>query len=286
MSKRKRTGLLEDLLDLAALLPWWLDVVIAALIFIGLHRYVAAPVPVSTDIAHAGGMVVTQMFKTLASIGQWLIPLAFLIGAGVSAWKRHQRKQLLAQAAAPNGAQAVDGLSWQDFERLIGEAFRRRGFTVAETGGGGADGGVDLVLTKGGEKSLVQCKHWRAQQVGVAVVRELYGVMAARGATGGFVVTSGSYSNDARAFAQGRNVELIDGPALTRMLREAQADKAPAPAAPVVPATPAAASVPNCPLCNAPMVQRVARQGANAGKPFWGCSNFAQTKCRGTRPIA
>ena len=66
MSKRKRTGLLEDLLDLAALLPWWLDVVIAVLIFIGLHRYVAAPVPVSTDIAHAGGMVVTQMFKTLA----------------------------------------------------------------------------------------------------------------------------------------------------------------------------------------------------------------------------
>ena len=38
MAKRKRTGLLEDLLDLAALLPWWLDVVIAVLIFIGLHR--------------------------------------------------------------------------------------------------------------------------------------------------------------------------------------------------------------------------------------------------------
>ena len=158
MAKRKRTGLLEDLLDLAALLPWWLDVVIAVLIFISLHRYAAAPVAVSTDIAQAGNIASAQFFKALANIGQWLLPLAFLIGAGVSAWKRHQRKQFLAQAAAPNGAQAVDGLSWQDFERLIGEAFRRRGFTVAETGGGGADGGVDLVLTKGGEKSLVQCK--------------------------------------------------------------------------------------------------------------------------------
>jgi hypothetical protein len=86
---------------------------------------------------------------------------------------------LFAQAAAPNGAQAIDGMSWQDFERLIGEAFRRRGYAVAATGGGGADGGVELMLTKGGEKSLVQCKHWRAQQVGVTVVRELYGVMAA-----------------------------------------------------------------------------------------------------------
>lgn len=231
MAKRKNSDVLEDLFNIAAILPWWLDVVVATLIFVGLHIYAATPAPVATDIAHAGGMVVMQMFKALANIGQWLIPLAFLIGAGVSAWKRHQRTQLLAQAAAPNGAQAVDGMSWQDFERLIGEAFRRRGYTVAETGGGGADGGVDLVLTKGGEKSLVQCKHWRAQQVGVAVVRELYGVMAARGATGGFVVTSGSYSNDARAFAQGRNVELIDGPALTRMLRDAQAAKVTAPSA-------------------------------------------------------
>jgi restriction system protein len=50
---------------------------------------------------------------------------------------------------------------------------------VAEIGGGGADGGVDLVLTKpgksGGEKFLVQCKQWRAYKVGVDVVRELYG---------------------------------------------------------------------------------------------------------------
>jgi len=286
MAKRKRTGFLEDLFDIAALLPWWLDVVIATLIFIGLHQYAATPAPVTTDIAHVGGMVVTQMLKTLASIGQWLIPLAFLIGAAVSAWKRHQRKQLLAHAGAANGAAVVDGMSWQDFERLIGEAFSRRGYAVAETGGGGADGGVDLLLTKGGEKSLVQCKHWRAQQVGVAVVRELYGVMAARGATSGFVVTSGSYSNDARAFAQGRNVELIDGPALARMLRDVRTAKV-AEAAPVAASqAPAAAQAPTCPLCNAPMVQRVARQGANAGKPFWGCSNFSQTKCRGTRPIA
>ena len=178
-------------MELAALFPWWVGVIAAALVFIGLHQYTATPAPVVTSTAQLSGAVSTQVFKAFASIGQWLIPLAFLIGAGVSAWKRHQRKQFLAQAAAPNGAQAVDGLSWQDFERLIGEAFRRRGFTVAETGGGGADGGVDLVLTKGGEKSLVQCKHWRAQQVGVAVVRELYGVMAARGASGGFVGMTG-----------------------------------------------------------------------------------------------
>lgn len=52
--------------------------------------------------------------------------------------------------------------------------------------GGGADGGVDLVLTRtgknGGEKFLVQCKRWRAFKVGAEVVRELYALMAAGGA--------------------------------------------------------------------------------------------------------
>ncbi len=42
-----------------------------------------------------------------------------------------------------------------------------------------------------------------ALKVGVDVVRELYGVMAAKGATGGFVVTSGRFTEDAKAFAQG-----------------------------------------------------------------------------------
>lgn len=33
-----------------------------------------------------------------------------------------------------------------------------------------------------------------------------------------------------------------------------------------------------CPRCGAAMVKRVATKGANAGKEFWGCSNFP--KCR------
>ena len=79
---------------------------------------------------------------------------------------------------------------------LVGEAFRMRGFSVAETGGGGADGGIDLKLKKGGEIFLVQCKQWRAYKVSVNIVRELFGVMSAQGATGGFVVTSGVFTDD------------------------------------------------------------------------------------------
>ena len=36
---------------------------------------------------------------------------------------------------------------------------------------------------------------------------------------------------------------------------------------------------PNCPKCDRPMVRRTARRGANAGREFWGCSEFP--RCRG-----
>lgn len=43
------------------------------------------------------------------------------------------------------------------------------------------------------------------------MVRELYGVMAVSGAVGGFVVTSGVFTQEAKDFASGRNIELVDG---------------------------------------------------------------------------
>jgi restriction system protein len=53
-------------------------------------------------------------------------------------------------------------MSWREFEILVCQGFRRKGFQVGELGGGGAGGGVDLVLRRGGEKHLVQSKQWRA----------------------------------------------------------------------------------------------------------------------------
>ena len=120
------------------------------------------------------------MGAALASVGQYVVPLICLGGAGMSAWKRQQRRSLIVDVAQAKSADALDGMSWQEFELLVGEAFRLQGFRVAETGSGGPDGGVDLVLAKGTEKFLVQCKQWKAYKVGVDVVWELYGVMAAR----------------------------------------------------------------------------------------------------------
>jgi restriction system protein len=43
------------------------------------------------------------------------------------------------------------------------------------------------------------------------------------------------------------------------------------------------AAVPGYPRCGSAMIQRIAKQGANAGNPFWGCATFP--KCRGVRGL-
>jgi restriction system protein len=51
---------------------------------------------------------------------------------------------------------------------------------------------------------IVQCKHWRSRLVGVKPLRELWGVLSDEKADGAIFITSGSFSADALAFAQGK----------------------------------------------------------------------------------
>lgn len=276
---RRRHSLVEDLIAITSKLPWWLGVVLALVSFAWLHSIAVSEVTAVVQPGKMGDIVGQSLIRTLASLGQYLLPIIFLLGAAVSAYGRAKRQALHAQVVASPDRGVLNDMSWQQFESVVGEAFRRKGYAVTETGGGGADDGVDLVLKKGSELSLVQCKQWKAYKVGVDTVRELYGVMAARAAAGGFVVTSGQFSNDARAFAEGRNIELIDGAALHALIRGV--------AVPVVSKAAASvescAAVPDCPLCGATMTKRTAKRGSNAGNVFWGCIRYPD--CKGTRAV-
>ncbi|MEC3767242.1 MULTISPECIES: restriction endonuclease [Cupriavidus] len=296
MGRRKQSSVFEDLYGIAAALPWWVGVTAAIFAYVVLHRYAVAEVPINAAPGQMGQMVVSQMAKALSTYGQYLVPLILLAGALASWLGRRKRQGLVRDVAAARSGDALRQMSWRDFERLVGELFRMRGYAVAETGGSGADGGIDLRLRKGNELALVQCKQWRAYKVPVTVVRELYGVMAAQGVAQGYVVTSGQFTADARAFASGRNIELIDGEALSALVKRVRA-AAPVDftARPSAPASSHAASMqppqqearppgaPACPRCGAAMIQRISKQGANAGNPFWGCTTFP--KCRGVRGL-
>jgi restriction system protein len=287
MARKKKSSPAEDVIELVAMMPWWAGCVLAVVFYVMLHRVASHEVTTSLGPGQAVDFATQSIWKAMATFGQYLLPFLCLCGAAMSAYGRRKRQKLLSGVVNANSTDALNAMSWQEFELLVGEGFRQQGYQVTENGGGGADGGIDLVLRKGGDKFLVQCKQWKAFTVGVTVVRELYGLMAAHGAAGGFVVTSGTFTNEAKSFASGRNLTLIGGPDLVKFIKRAQVARTikPVTTAPVMATSPSPVNaVPACPVCVKPMVKRTAKRGGSTGSVFWGCSGYPA--CKGTRPVA
>lgn len=275
MARRKKTSPIEDLLDIASSIHWKISLIIAVISYFFFHYFAIKDLPVATDLHLVANSFGKQLFITFSKFLQYLIPVIFIIGACVSSFKSKHRIKLLDKQS---GIESIRDMSWQEFELLVGEAFRRKGFAVRENGGGGADDGIDLVLTKNGKKSIVQCKQWKTFSIGVPLIRELYGVMTSERANDCIFVSSGNYTAEARLFAEDKPIWLIDGSELLEMVARVQVQ--PNIKKPSTYKQPVATN-PDCPLCGSAMVKRTARKGANAGNEFWGCS--AYPGCRGTR---
>jgi restriction system protein len=270
MARRKQSGF-----DLIAAAPWPIGIVLGVLAYFGV-RYGFTLLGAFTGnriLAGIGNFAQNNNgYRMLA----WIVLGLCWIGALGSFIRRKKRKRLL---ETQTGLDSLRAMSWRQFEMLVGEAFRRQGYRIEETGLGGADGGVDLLLRKDGKTTLVQCKQWRSQRVDVKVVREMYGLLAHHGAEAVKIVAVGNFTPDAQRFAQGKPIELIHGEALRAMVRGVQ--EAP-PLGTDPPAKPAVASAatPDCPSCGAPMIKRTNRRSRES---FWGCPKYPG--CRGTRPV-
>ncbi|MCY1462633.1 hypothetical protein D9M71_804280 [compost metagenome] len=105
--------------------------------------------------------------------------------------------------------------------------------------------------------------------------------MAAQGAAGGFVVSSGTYTAEAKAFAEGRNIQLVDGALLKGWIANRPDSAHPYMSSGEVVKAASQSSTPLCPVCNSSMILRAAKRGSNTGGEFWGCSKFPA--CRGIR---
>jgi restriction system protein len=241
------------------MVPWWAYLIMAILAYLVFHYLIPSLMSLS---------FLRLLGHTVPLLGSF-ISLILLICAALMAFDAFRRRSLLENQ---NGINSILNIGWREFEDLVAEAYRRKGYMVTETAVG-ADGGVDIILKKGTEKILVQCKQWRMKKVGVKVVRELYGVVSAEGASEGIVISSGIFTQEARAFARGKPLELIDGTGLLKMITEVQKRQMP---------VQAESKDILCPFCGNSMVVRTAKKGHRAGDKFWGCSSFP--KCRGTRP--
>ena len=262
MPQNQKGRFLDDLYELFKVTPWWVPVAVMGVIFVIL-------VP-----NHLLGVQYGLFFGALIGVMALLAQLE----------KYKTRKLLQGQTSLGT----LRAMHWRQLEELVAEAYRRQGYQVQLKGGAQADGGIDVVLRKAGQVTLVQCKQWKSRQVGVSVVRELYGVMASEKAAYGIVVTCGSYTTDARKFAGGKNLTLIGGIALLELVRSVQASKALNANAPpkLSSPMPQQESEPvKCPICSSLMILRTARNGSNAGTQFYGCSRYPVCKGNKSMPI-
>lgn len=109
---------------------------------------------------------------------------------------------------------AVRALSWEEFAALVSDAYRRRGYEVEAA----RDGTFDFVLRQKGRISLVQCRRWKVNQVGVGPVRELYGALDKHDAYNGICIAAGAFSEAARQFAAGKPIALVQGADLAQLV--------------------------------------------------------------------
>ncbi|MGI4788977.1 MAG: restriction endonuclease [Janthinobacterium lividum] len=199
----------------------------------------------------------------------------------------YQSQDLLASASGSQSeprqvTQAyVDALDWQQFEQIVGDVYRKGGYRVEQRGGRNPDGGVDLVLHSDRGRVLVQCKHWKVYKVGVKPVRELFGVMVSEKAIGAILVTVGEFTQEAKDWAAGKQLFLVNGSAFIAQANRVDAERYVSFDQLAWQSNESAA--PACPICRQSMLLKKARRGPNSGSQFWGCSRYPH--CRGIRKI-
>jgi restriction system protein len=178
MSKRSLFSILSEQ-------PWWVSLVVAALLFAGAYQFLPE----------------FALFVALPFIG-----VAIHV-----AWKQFRGKT---PANAAERLAALREMPWEEFSSVVSAAYRKQGYAVEASPGGG----FDFTLRKNGQITLVHCRRWKVSQTGVGPVRELCEAMAKHEAFNCVCISAGEFSANAREFAAGRPVTLLNGAALAELV--------------------------------------------------------------------
>lgn len=163
------------------------------------------------------------LFIALAGYAGWSVHPTFEgIGYGIACyfvlyimlklWLKSRKTAKLRKS----GIREVDQLSGEDFERFLGELFKRRGFKVSYTATSG-DYGADLILKDGQDVIAVQAKRY-SSSVGVKAVQEIIGAVKMYNATEAWVVTNSHFTRQAEKLADINDVYLIDREELIQLI--------------------------------------------------------------------
>jgi restriction system protein len=172
----------------------------------------------------------------------------------------------------------LNEIEWYRFEHVVAGYEKAIGHDARLTGFG-ADGGIDIKVYGGDSgqlKRLVQCKAHN-RKLKVDLIRAFYGVMAHERISHGTFYTTGEYTRDALSFAEGKNLELVDGRTLVSRIKKLDL---PIQLKLFEVATEGDYTTPTCASCGIKMLLKTGRRD----RPFWGCENFP--RCHNTLTVA
>jgi hypothetical protein len=129
------------------------------------------------------------------------------------------------------------GMDGRRFDAFVARLYRKDGWWAFEPHAAAERGGDDIRLERGGETWLVRARNWRYRPVSARDLRDFYSLVADRGDSGGFFVTTSRFSPEAQTFARRvprtRPLGLIDSDELLswaqRGRRPARGDRSPSP---------------------------------------------------------
>jgi len=126
--------------------------------------------------------------------------------------KRAAQQKRLQQKMKEDYWRNMDGLA---FEHEVAKLYSAIGFKAILTPGSG-DGGVDIILTKAGARTVAQCKA-HAKPVGVKAARELRASIIDFEADSGLLITLNGITKPAQEYISDKPISVIDVKDLVRM---------------------------------------------------------------------
>jgi len=164
--------------------PWW----ISALVGVGLFGIAQLAFP---------------------PVAPW-VALPFLI---ISAVVGYRQLRTVSPGQVEERLRALRDMSWEQFSAVIGDAYRRQGYDVKPSG----QSAFDFTLTKQGRVTLLQCRRWKVNQLGVGPLEDLAQAVSREDAHNALSISAGEFTSRAREFAAGMPITLVHGSELAAL---------------------------------------------------------------------
>lgn len=187
--------------------PWWISIGLVGV------------------IALAARALVPQPYTAFGMMGGF----PFLVIGIMAAWRQWQapNPEHMAQVLQKAGA-----MSWRDFSDVIEKAYGRQGYAVtrlnaegvgkenrnAKANPNGPSAGADFRLEKRGQTTLLNCKRWKAANLGVEPLRDLAALRVAQGADQCIFISLSLPTDKVQRFARENSVQLICEADLAKMI--------------------------------------------------------------------